>query len=142
MLVGQLALLAAALFAGAALYISVAEHPARLATGEAAALAQWKPSYEKAKLLQGALALIGGVLAFYLWWRSLNQLWLIGSLLLLANWPYTMIVVMKVNRRLEAAEAGAESRTLLERWGRLHAVRTLLGLASALVMLAALNWRI
>ena len=142
MLVGQLAFLAAALFAGAALYVSVAEHPARLAAGEAAGLAQWKPSYRRAKLLQGALALIGGALAFYLWWRSLNQLWLIGSLLLLANWPYTLLVIMKLNRRLEAAEPGADSKALLERWGRLHAVRTLLGLASAFVMLAALNWRI
>ena len=142
MLIGQIALLTAALFAGAALYVSIAEHPARLAAGEAAGLAQWKPSYERAKFLQGALALIGGALAFYLWWRSLNQLWLIGSLLLLANWPFTLFAIMKLNRRLEAAEPGAESRDLLARWGRLHLVRTLLGLASALAMLAALNWRL
>jgi hypothetical protein len=142
MLIGQLALLAAALFAGAALHVSIAEHPARLAAGEAAGLAQWKPSYERAKMLQGALALIGGGLAFYLWWRSLNQLWLIGSLLLLANWPYSLLMVAKVNRRLESAEPGPEARALLARWGRLHAVRTILGLASALVMIAALNWRL
>jgi hypothetical protein len=141
MLIGQLALIVAALFAGAALFVSIAENPARLAAGESG-VAQWKPSYDRAKFLQGALALIGGALAFYLWWRSLNQLWLIGSLLLLANWPWTLLAMMKLNRRLEAAEPGAESRDLLERWGRLHAVRTLLGLASAAAMLAALNWRL
>ncbi|HEY5724303.1 MAG TPA: DUF1772 domain-containing protein [Allosphingosinicella sp.] len=139
---GQIALLIAALFAGAALYVSIAEHPARIAAGEAAGLAQWKPSYRRAKLLQGGLALIGGAIAFALWWRSLNQLWLIGALLLLANWPWTLLAMRNLNRRLETAEPGPESGELLARWGRLHAVRTLLGLASAIAMLAALNWRL
>jgi hypothetical protein len=142
MLIGQIALLIAALFAGGALYVSVAEHPARLEAGPEAGLAQWKASYRRAKFLQGCLALIGGVIAFCVWWRSLNQLWLIGSLLLLANWPWTLLVMMKLNRRLDAAEPGAESHDLLARWGRLHAVRSLLGLASALAMLAALNFRL
>ena len=142
MLIGQLALVVAALFAGAALFVSVAENPARLEAGPEAGLAQWKASYRRAKFLQGCLALIGGVMAFCIWWRSLNQLWLIGSLLLLANWPWTLLVMMKLNRRLEAAEPGSESGDMLARWGRLHAVRTLLGLASAAAMLAALNWRI
>src|SRR5687767_2848863 len=127
MLIGELALVAAALFAGAALYVSLAEHPARLAAGDEAALAQWKRSYARGKIMQATLALVGGALAFFLWWRSLNQLWLVGALLLLASWPYTLLVVMKVNRRLEAiapGEAGAESRGLLDRWGRLHAVRS------------------
>lgn len=145
MLIGQLALLAATLFAGAALYVSIAEHPARLEAGPAAGLAQWKPSYRRASFIQGCLALIGGIVAFCIWWQSLNQLWLIGSLLLLANWPYTMLVIMKVNRQLHAIapdRAGAETQALLVRWGRLHLVRTLLGLASALAMMAALYWRI
>ena len=142
MLIGQLALIAAALFAGAALFVSIAEHPARIAAGDEAGLAQWKPSYARAKYLQSGLALISGALAFYLWWRSLNQLWLIGSLLLLASWPWTLIVMMKVNRPLAAGEAGKDSRALMARWGRLHAVRTLLGLSSVLAMLAALNLRL
>jgi hypothetical protein len=142
MLIGQIALLIAALFAGAALFVSVAEHPARIEAGPEAGLAQWKPSYRRAKFLQGCLALIGGVIAFCIWWRSLNQLWLIGSLLLLANWPFTLLAVMKLNRRLESAEPGPETSELLTRWGRLHAIRTLLGLGAALAMLAALNWRL
>jgi hypothetical protein len=144
MLIGQLALIAAALFAGAALYVSIVEHPARLLAGDEAALAQWKPSYRRARIMQAGLALVGGALAFWVWWHSLNQLWLIGALLLLANWPFTLLVIMKVNRSLEAIQPGAagpETRALLERWGRLHAVRTLLGLAALLVMLAAHYWR-
>jgi hypothetical protein len=144
MLIGELALIAAALFAGAAIYVSVAEHPARRGAGDEAALVQWKSSYARAKIMQATLALVGGAFAFGLWWRSLNQLWLIGALLLLASWPYTLLVVMKVNRRLEAiapGEAGPESRALLARWGRLHAVRSALGAAAVVVMLCALHWR-
>ena len=142
MLIGELALIAAALFAGAACYVSFAEHPARLALDDAAALAQWKPSYARGKIMQASLALIGGGLAFYLWWTSLNWLWLIGALLLLANWPFTLLAIMKVNHRLEEPEADGETRMRLEQWGRLHAVRAMLGVASAAAMLAALHCRI
>jgi len=130
-LIGPLALLAAALFAGAALYVSVAEHPARMALADdAAALAQWRPSYARGKLMQGGLALAGGLLACWAWWESRDWLWLGGGILLLANWPFTLLAIMPVNRRLEAVPPGsgdAGSRVLLARWGRLHAMRSLLG---------------
>lgn len=139
-LIGPLAFLAAALFAGAALYVSVAEHPARMRIGDEAALAQWKPSYARGKAMQGALALIGSLLAFWAWWESRDWLWLAGGIVLLANWPYTLFVIMKVNRQLEAVppgEAGPETRALLARWGRLHAMRSLLGGAAALLLFCA-----
>jgi hypothetical protein len=134
-----IAFLVAALFAGAAIYVSVAEHPARLALDDAAALAQWKPSYRRGKLMQASLALLGSLLAFWVWWKGGTMIWLIGGLLLLANWPVTLILIMPVNRRLEATgTADAETRALLIRWGRLHLIRTALGAAAALVMLGAL----
>jgi hypothetical protein len=67
--------------------------------------------------------------------------WLIGACLIFANWPYTLIVIKPVNDRLKATEtesAGPESRALLERWGRLHAGRSVLGFAASLVYLWAL----
>jgi hypothetical protein len=141
----QLALVLAALFAGAAIYVSVAEHPARMTLDDEAALAQWKFSYGRGRLMQAALALAGGLLGLWVWWHSLNLLWLIGGLLLLANWPFTLLAIMPVNRGLEAIPAGAagpEARALLERWGRLHVIRADLGGTAACVMLIALYWRI
>lgn len=142
MLTGQIALIIAALFTGAALAISIAEHPARLALDDEDALRQWRASYKRAKPMQAALALAGGALALWIWWHSLNQLWLIGGLLLIANWPFTLLAIAKVNRRLGTGGEGAETRALLEKWGRLHAVRTALGASATLVMFCALHWRL
>ena len=66
----------------------------------------------------------------------------VGAVLILANWPYTLIAIMPTNNRLKSiAEIGAEakSRTLLVSWGRLHAVRTVLGIAATLAYLWALQ---
>jgi hypothetical protein len=138
--IGQLALLVAAAFAGAAIYVSVAEQPARLALDDAAALRQWKPSYACGKIMQAALAVVGGALGLWTWWQSRDPLWLAGALLLLAPWPFTLFVILPTNHRLEAMPDGApgpETRALLVRWGRLHLVRAALGSAAALVMLWA-----
>ena len=133
-----MALVTAALFTGAALYVSVVEHPARLGLDDAALLAEWKPSYKRGALLQAPLALICtlfGVLAFL---GSYRWPWLFGAALMLANWPYTLIVIMPTNRRLLAFAPGAahvELRPLMHAWGKLHAVRTALGAAATLVFL-------
>jgi hypothetical protein len=140
-----LALLAAAAFAGAALYVSVAEHPARMGLDDQAALRQWKPSYARGKIMQAGLALIGSLLALWVWWEGRNLLWLIGGLALLANWPFTLAVILPTNHRLEATPDGAtapETRALLIRWGRLHAVRAALGTAAVLIMLGAFCCRL
>jgi hypothetical protein len=79
MLVAHLATIAAALFAGAAIYINVAEQPARLSLPDGPMLAQWQASYPRAATMQASLAVIGGVLAIASYavlgnWRALAAL--------------------------------------------------------------------
>ncbi len=142
MIMGLLALTAAALFAGAAIYINIAEQPARLMLDDRALLAQWKPAYARGFAMQATLAVVGFLLGVGAWWSMHNVMWLAGAVVLLANWPYTLLVIMPVNHKLNAIEldrAGPESRALIVRWGGLHARRTMLGfLATALFLFAML----
>jgi hypothetical protein len=140
MLSGSLALTTAAAFTGAAIYVSLAEQPARLELENSAALRQWKPSYSRGFALQASLALAAALFGLLAWWLSRDWRWLIGAALIFANWPYTLIVVLPVNKRLEATtpdEANDKTRELLVTWGRLHAIRSVLGFAATLIFLWA-----
>ena len=126
------AVLAAGLFSGAATYITFVEHPARLACGPAIALAQWRPSYQRATVMQASLALLGlgSAVAAYLAGRGAAVL--VGGMVLGAVVPFTLLVIRPTNRRLEAPGLVADTpeiERLLRQWGTLHAVRT----AAALV---------
>lgn len=138
---GLAAVVAASLFTGAAGYISLVEHPARLELDDASLLGQWKPSYARALPIQSALAVAGGVLGLIAWYLSKDWRWAAGGLAMLANWPFTIFWIMPTNNRLKAIPseaAGPESRKLLLRWGRLHSVRSVLGaIATLLFVLAA-----
>ncbi|MFG1371888.1 DUF1772 domain-containing protein [Xanthobacter oligotrophicus] len=137
-MIGHLALVVAALFTGAAFYINAVEQPARLALDDGAALRQWKPSYKRGFAMQATLALIGAVLGAVAFSRDGDWHWLAGGVLMLANWPYTLIGIMPTNRRLLAtAEADAETRRLITNWGQLHMVRTGLGALATFVFLWA-----
>jgi Domain of unknown function (DUF1772) len=140
MITGQLALTTAALFAGAALYINVAEQPARLGLNDAALLQEWKPAYKRGTAMQAPLAVLGFVLGLTAWWQTGHLGWALGAVLMVANWPFTLFAILPTNNRLlqiDPTEAGPQSRAMIERWGSLHAVRTALGLAAALAFLSA-----
>jgi hypothetical protein len=65
-----------------------------------------------------------------------------GALLMIANWPWMMFVIMPINRVLMTTEldnAGPQSRALITRWNRLHSVRTALGCLAILAFLIALS---
>src|SRR3546814_18688873 len=107
-----LALITAALFAGAALYVSLAEHPARMRLDDRSALAHWKPSYARATWMQASLALLSAALGLWAWW-GLGVVWLlVGALLIGAVVPFTLLAIFPTNRPLKAtphAAAGPDS---------------------------------
>ena len=142
LLAGQLALVLAAAFAGAAFYINVAEQPARLGLDDKSLLKEWKPSYAGGFAMQGSLAVASGVLGLVAAWLTKDWRWIVGAALILTNWPYTVLGMMPTNNKLKGIsenDAGPTSRTMIEAWGRLHAVRTSLGIAATFAYLWALN---
>ena len=90
--------------------------------------------------MQAPLAAVGFLLGLLAWWQTGVWLWLLGAVVLFANWPYTLLCIMPTNNKLmasDAAIAGPDSRKLIEKWGRLHAVRTALGFGAVLLFLWA-----
>ncbi len=137
-----LATLAAALFTGAAVYVSAVEHPARLACLPATALAQWRPSYRRATVMQASLAVLGAALGLWAWLDGACWAWLAEGLVLGAVVPYTLIVMLPINRRLLDPDLDPDQtplRDLMVEWGRRHLVRTGLSLAALIAMLVTLS---
>jgi len=132
----MMATLCAALFAGAALYINVAEHPARMGLETRIAALQWAPSYKRATWLQAPLALVsflGGVVA---WFLGAGGGWLLAAVLIGAVVPFTLLCIMPTNHKLLKPGRdldSSETRRLLERWGKLHAVRTILSVVATVI---------
>ncbi len=128
----------AALFAGAALYINLVEHPARMGLETRTAAMQWAPSYKRATWLQAPLALLSLLAGAAAWLLGAGAWWLVAALLIGFVVPFTFIVIMPTNHRLLDPGrdlASAETRALLERWGKLHAVRTAFSLMAAALYL-------
>jgi len=133
-----LAILCCSLFSGAALYINLVEHPARMSCGVGAAVAQWAPSYRRATWLQAPLAAKGTACALMAWLNGSGPEWLVGGVLLGAVIPFTLLVIAPTNRKLLSLPSGSrleETRELLEKWNRLHGVRSCLAFAALVIFL-------
>ena len=128
----SLALLCSGLFSGAGLYVSFVEHPARMSCGTTLAITEFAPSYKRGTVMQASLAALGALAAIAAWLLGAPSLWLTGGLLLGAVIPFTLIVILPTNKRLLDPSLDKDSelgRQLLQRWSKLHAVRSALSLA-------------
>ena len=130
-----IATFSAAVFAGAALYINLAEHPARMMLDTRFAAAQWATSYRRATWMQAPLALLSLVTGVASWLLGGGLGWAIAALSIGAVVPFTLVGIMPTNNALLAPSrdlGAAETRTLLEHWAKLHVVRTALSLAATI----------
>jgi hypothetical protein len=129
------------LFAGAAVYINLAEHPARMGCDTKTAATVWAPSYKKATVMQATLAIVGFLSGLGVWLLEGGVGWLIGALFIGSVIPFTFIVMMPTNHKL--LESGRDlsseaTRTLLDRWGKRHAVRSGLSLIASVLYVVLL----
>jgi hypothetical protein len=130
------ATLCAAIFAGAALYINLVEHPVRMGLATNLAAQQWAPSYRRATWMQAPLALLSLITGVLAGLMGGGVAWLIAAILIGAVVPFTFMVIMPTNHKLLAPDrdlSSAETRVLLENWGKLHAVRTGLSLLATVL---------
>jgi Domain of unknown function (DUF1772) len=141
MLLLVIAAICAGLFSGAALYISLVEQPARMACGSEIAVREFAPSYKRATVMQVPLALLGFLAGIIAAWRRADAALVAASLLLIAVVPFTLLVILPTNKQLldpRLDPKSSQAVALLNRWGRLHAVRSVLSFLAFLVFL----WRL
>lgn len=137
-----IAVLSCALFAGAAIYINFAEHPARLECGTELAATVFGPSYRRAAVMQASLALVAAISGLIVALSGDSLLWYIGAVLIFSVVPFTFIVIMPTNKQLLSPGGSLsvpETHRLLIKWGRLHAVRSILSLIAAILYVYALS---
>jgi hypothetical protein len=137
---GVIAALSSALFAGGAVYINLVEHPARMSCGTEIALSEFAPSYQRATVVQVSLAVTAALAGVVAWLMTDAALWLVGAICIVAVIPFTLVFILPTNHRLLESGRDArseETRRLLDKWARLHAVRTVLSVLASLLFLLA-----
>jgi hypothetical protein len=133
-----IAVLSCSLFAGAAIYISLVEHPARMECGVEIAATEFSPSYRRATIMQATCAALGLLSSIAAWLAGATFWWLVAGVLLGSVIPFTLIVILPTNKRLLSPtldRRSAETGRLLARWGALHAVRSVLSGTALLLFL-------
>jgi hypothetical protein len=132
------AVLSCSLFAGAAIYISLVEHPARMECGVEVAATEFAPSYRRATMMQATLAAVGLLCSIAAWIVGGTYLWLVGGILIGSVIPFTLIVILPTNKLLLTPTLDrrpAQTERLFARWAALHAVRSILSGSALLLFL-------
>jgi len=137
-----IAVLSCALFTGAAVYINLVEHPARMQCGVEVAATEFAPSYRRATVLQATSAAVGLISSIAAWLAGATFWWLVAGVMLGSVIPFTLLVILPTNKLLLSPtldKRSVDAERLLSRWGALHAVRSVLsGLALLLFLYLAI----
>lgn len=131
----------AGVFFGAALYINLVEHPARVSCGTELAVREFTPSYHRATVMQASLAVVGCLSGFSGAWITGDARVALAAALLGAVVPITLLVIFPTNAQLldpSLDRGSVRTAALLSRWNRLHAIRTVLSGSAFAVFL----WRL
>jgi hypothetical protein len=94
------AVLSCSLFTGAAVYINLVEHPARMECGAELAATEFRPSYRRATITQATLAALGLLSSIAAWLSGARFWWAIAGVLLGSVIPFTLIVILPTNKQL------------------------------------------
>ncbi len=99
--------------------------------------------YKRAVKMQPLLAFFsffGGVAA---WFAGANGWWLISGIIMGSLFPYTMVMMLPLNKELTASgldENSPRAAELLDRWGNLHKYRAIAGLVAFVIFLLLLRF--
>jgi Domain of unknown function (DUF1772) len=138
MIFGLFALMCAAAFSGAAIYVNAVEHPARAALDDANLLAQWKPTVRSGFLMLAPLAAAAGFCGFVAFFFDWDWKWILGAAVILANWPLTLYLIAPTEETLKDIESThPDIRPLITRWAWAHGGRSALGVIATLLFLSA-----
>ena len=136
-----IATLSTTLFTGAAIYINFVEHPARMGCDTKTAATVWAPSYKRATVMQASLAILGFLSGLAVWLLGGGVMWLVSAVFIGLVVPFTFIAIMPTNHHLLTPGrdlASSETRALLVKWGKLHAVRSVLSFVASVVYVSLL----
>src|SRR5258708_39057528 len=132
------AVLSCSLFTGASVYVSLVEHPARTQCGGEIATAEFAPSYHRGTILQVTLAAVCLLSSIAAWLGGATFWWVVAGVLQGSVIPFTLIVILPTNKQLlnpALDMRSAPTGQLLARWGRFHAVRSVLSAVALLLLL-------
>jgi anthrone oxygenase-like protein len=133
-----ISVLACALFTGAALYVNLVEHPARMECGVELAATEFPPSYRRGTIMQATLAAVCLLSSIAAWLVGATFWWVVAGVLQVSVIPFTLIVILPTNKQLLSPtldRRSAQTERLLARWGTLHAVRSVLSVLALLLYL-------
>src|SRR3989454_10090557 len=97
--------------------------------GQELAVREFGPSYARASVMQGGLAVLGCLAGLLAAWLLRDGGVAVAAVLLGLVVPFTLIVIFPTNKQLLAPSLDSTSEAaakLLARWNRLHAVRSIL----------------